>query len=69
MTPSRGTWMRCAPREPGYYWYRSEVDKPTIVQCTKQGIYTSGTRHAHTASDMLLDNGEFWSLPIEPPKG
>lgn len=67
MTPSRGTWMRCAPREPGYYWYRSEVDRPTIVKHTN-GEFTFNDIQ-YTAEEMLLDGGEFWSLPIEPPKG
>ena len=64
----RGVWMRCAPREPGWYWYRSEHSKPEVVYKFDGDEYqTMGTDEASDTKFMLLDNGEFWSLPVEPP--
>ena len=65
VTVRRGVWTRCAPREPGWYWYRSEVDAPAIVKYAG-GEFTFNDMRC-TAVEMLLDDGEFWSLPVEPP--
>jgi hypothetical protein len=63
-------WIKEAPKEVGYYWYRCK-SYTEIVKCnTFMGFITFNSDNwegCYTAKEMLLDDGEFWSERIVEP--
>ena len=68
-------WTKEPPTEPGWYWWRSDTDKPKILevlwlgeQGKSLGLYVrGGSRNLYSLGDW--DGGEWWPERIkEPPK-
>lgn len=71
MTKPKGEWTKTAPTVPGFYWFRDKFKHPRVVELdvivTAKWFTFPGQDDLFDIHQMLLDDGEFWSEPLQVP--